>query len=88
MQKRDRCELREWRRPGWTFHAKGIWCDWSERVETVVGSSNYGKQEYELITVAMSTGFRSLERDLEAQVVLTTTNAGLMQRLREVIGVR
>ncbi|GMT10651.1 hypothetical protein PFISCL1PPCAC_1948 [Pristionchus fissidentatus] len=66
---RERVELLEWSRKGWSFHAKGIWCDRGNRIDTIIGSSNYG--------------YRSLYRDLEAQIVVSTTNASLMNRLRE-----
>lgn len=80
--------LKEWQRGkvneegGWTYHAKGIWItfpnpDAAEKAEgivedpsvTVVGSSNYTKRSYEL--------------DLEANVVVTTTDAGLRARMGE-----
>ena len=32
----------EYARDGWTFHAKGAWCDHSDGMATVIGSSNYG----------------------------------------------
>ncbi|GMS80207.1 hypothetical protein PENTCL1PPCAC_2382 [Pristionchus entomophagus] len=66
---RRNVELVEWSRKGWSFHAKGLWCDRGDRIDTVIGSSNYG--------------YRSLHRDLEAQIVVSTTNASLMKRLRE-----
>ncbi|GMR59353.1 hypothetical protein PMAYCL1PPCAC_29548 [Pristionchus mayeri] len=66
---RKNVELVEWSRKGWSFHAKGLWCDRGNRIDTVIGSSNYG--------------YRSLHRDLEAQIVVSTTNQNLMKRLRE-----
>lgn len=47
---RNPVRLMEYNRPGWTFHAKGIWINWrnacgkhgSRRVATIIGSSNYG----------------------------------------------
>ncbi|CAK5081236.1 unnamed protein product [Meloidogyne enterolobii] len=61
----------EWDRDGWTFHAKGLWIDFlnSKRIGTVIGSSNYG--------------FRSSQRDLEAQVLLVTENDALKQKIIE-----
>ncbi|KAL8279179.1 hypothetical protein RQP46_008435 [Phenoliferia psychrophenolica] len=98
-------EIREWKREGWTYHAKGIWLtpslasttrtphesspfsDPNERDEeiklnhplapylTLIGSSNYGR--------------RSAERDLEANVLLTTYSAELRADLQdEILGIR
>ncbi|XP_014553894.1 hypothetical protein COCVIDRAFT_106381 [Bipolaris victoriae FI3] len=68
--------LKEWRKGkvgeegGWTYHAKGIWnTDTNDPCLTVIGSSNYTKRAYEL--------------DLEANVVLCTTDPGLRRRLGE-----
>jgi CDP-diacylglycerol--glycerol-3-phosphate 3-phosphatidyltransferase len=68
---------------GWTYHAKGLWATFpsqsastpkSEEKEedpslTVIGSSNYTKRSYEL--------------DLEANVVIATSDPGLRRRLGE-----
>jgi len=85
--------LKEWRKGkvgeegGWTYHAKGIWVALPESSAvadaavarenegdadpclTVIGSSNYTKRAYEL--------------DLEANVVISTTDPGLRRRLGE-----
>ncbi|EMD91996.1 hypothetical protein COCC4DRAFT_174553 [Bipolaris maydis ATCC 48331] len=67
--------LKEWRKGkvgeegGWTYHAKGIWNADTDPCLTVIGSSNYTKRAYEL--------------DLEANVVLSTTDPGLRRRLGE-----
>jgi CDP-diacylglycerol---glycerol-3-phosphate 3-phosphatidyltransferase len=62
--------LCEYERPGWTFHAKGMWA-WSgsegHPCVTLIGSPNFG--------------YRSVHRDLEAQVAVTTTNKDLQARL-------
>ena len=57
----ERVRLHEYQRQGWTFHGKGLWIyppkeDTKERLPmaTMVGSPNFG--------------YRSVERDLEAQV--------------------
>ncbi|GAA5964590.1 hypothetical protein JCM21900_002651 [Sporobolomyces salmonicolor] len=98
-------EMREWRRDGWTYHAKGIWltpalsnrlsspldasplADANDRDDelvhlhplppylTLIGSSNYGG--------------RSAQRDLEANVLVTTHSAQLRRELeRELRGIR
>jgi CDP-diacylglycerol--glycerol-3-phosphate 3-phosphatidyltransferase len=78
--------LKEWQRGrvgdegGWTYHAKGLWISLPPPASaagaatqdpsiTVVGSSNYTKRAYEL--------------DLEANVVIATTDPGLRRRLGE-----
>ncbi len=67
--------LREYARPGWQFHAKGIWLwpapggdDVAEHpIASVLGSSNYG--------------VRSSRRDVEVQLALLTQHAGLRAAL-------
>jgi CDP-diacylglycerol--glycerol-3-phosphate 3-phosphatidyltransferase len=83
--------LKEWKRGkvgeegGWTYHAKGLWITFpspsppspsptspsssEDPSLTVVGSSNYTKRSYSL--------------DLEANVVITTSDPGLRRRLGE-----
>lgn len=81
----DSITLKEWKKGmvgqegGWTYHAKGLWVTFpsssSSEVEkedpslTVIGSSNYTKRSYEL--------------DLEANVVIATSDPGLRRRLGE-----
>jgi CDP-diacylglycerol--glycerol-3-phosphate 3-phosphatidyltransferase len=57
-------------RPNWTFHAKGLWIEnpVDQTLLATIGSSNFG--------------YRSVERDLEMQVVLVTRNQNLQTRLR------
>ncbi|XP_053607980.1 CDP-diacylglycerol--glycerol-3-phosphate 3-phosphatidyltransferase, mitochondrial [Plodia interpunctella] len=68
----DRIQLLEYERPGWTFHAKGLWyypagsgVPWG----TLVGSANLGQ--------------RSVRRDLEAQAAIFTVSRDLQERLHE-----
>lgn len=69
----ERLSVHEYERPGWTFHAKGMWFtpgeegDQGKPVMTMVGSPNYGA--------------RSVDRDVEAQVMLCTTAEGLRRQL-------
>ena len=80
----DSVQLKEWQNGkvnedgGWTYHAKGLWVtlpsnEAGEKPEdpslTVVGSSNYTKRSYNL--------------DLEANVIIATSDAGLRKRLGE-----
>lgn len=61
----------EYERAGWTFHAKGLWCNLPGAEDgpsvSLVGSSNLG--------------YRSRDRDLEAQVYLFTLAPRLQQQL-------
>ena len=72
--RREGVSLREFNRPGWQFHAKGLWlwppggADVEAPVATLVGSSNYG--------------VRSAARDVEAQLAVVTTHAGLRAALQ------
>lgn len=65
--------LWEWGRAGWSFHAKGLWLAPGRPgpawTATAVGSSNFG--------------FRSTVRDLEAQLLIVTSDEGLRRRMRE-----
>ena len=58
----DNAQLLEYRRTGWTFHAKGMWlaevASPNLCFATTVGSSNYG--------------YRSAQRDLESQMAVLT----------------
>jgi CDP-diacylglycerol--glycerol-3-phosphate 3-phosphatidyltransferase len=66
----SRVTLHEYARPGWTFHAKGLWATLPGETlpsMTLIGSPNFG--------------YRSAHRDLEAQVALVTTNPALRARL-------
>jgi len=68
----NRIQMVEWQRPEWTFHAKGLWYSppgEDRPVLTMVGSPNFG--------------YRSVERDLETQMVVVTSNEGLRDRLKE-----
>ena len=66
--------LLEYARPGWEWHAKGLWFErgGGGPFAAVVGSSNYGS--------------RSAFRDLELQLLLETRDGGLRARLGEELG--
>ncbi|KAI9473058.1 hypothetical protein BX667DRAFT_470817 [Coemansia mojavensis] len=57
-QGREDISVQEYVRPGWTFHGKGVWCYLNQQRPqlTMIGSPNYG--------------YRSIYRDLEAQVTI------------------
>lgn len=63
--------IHEYERPGWTWHGKGLWIYDSDTnvALSAIGSSNYN--------------FRSFERDLEAQLYLSTTDAEVKRRLQD-----
>jgi CDP-diacylglycerol---glycerol-3-phosphate 3-phosphatidyltransferase len=67
----NRVSLSEYERPGWTYHAKGLWYYLPHTklpALTVIGSSNFGE--------------RSVNRDLETQVCLVTHNRQLQLQLQ------
>ncbi|XP_048466715.1 CDP-diacylglycerol--glycerol-3-phosphate 3-phosphatidyltransferase, mitochondrial isoform X2 [Rhincodon typus] len=68
----DRIRLHEYFRKDWTFHAKGLWYYVSGSrwpCLTLIGSPNFG--------------YRSVHRDLEAQLAIITENHKLQQQLQE-----
>ncbi|KAF9581868.1 CDP-diacylglycerol--glycerol-3-phosphate 3-phosphatidyltransferase [Lunasporangiospora selenospora] len=68
----ERIKIEEYQRKGWTYHAKGLWVyppDSNLPVLTTIGSPNFG--------------YRSIVRDLEAQLFLVTSNTQLRQNLHE-----
>ncbi|KAI8453427.1 hypothetical protein BY996DRAFT_7157129 [Phakopsora pachyrhizi] len=67
-QKQDKIQIREWKRPGWTYHAKGIWIT---RTIERMGSEQEVEEECLLTTIGSSNyGRRSAERDLECNLIL------------------
>eukprot|EP00698_Gefionella_okellyi_P014117 TRINITY_DN3901_c0_g1_i3.p1 TRINITY_DN3901_c0_g1~~TRINITY_DN3901_c0_g1_i3.p1 ORF type:complete len:253 (+),score=47.02 TRINITY_DN3901_c0_g1_i3:799-1557(+) len=67
----ERVHLHEWKKPNWTFHAKGLWVTLPGEDApslTMIGSPNFGE--------------RSVSRDLEAQVTIMTTNPELQQAMK------
>lgn len=69
----DEISIEEYKRPGWTYHAKGLWIKFKEQklpYVTMIGSPNFGQ--------------RSSERDLEAQAVVLTENKELRTALYKV----
>lgn len=67
----DRVKLFEYQKDGWSYHAKGLWyyLPGSDLPNlTLIGSSNFGE--------------RSVNRDLETQICMVTTNVKLQQELQ------
>ncbi|XP_032674164.1 CDP-diacylglycerol--glycerol-3-phosphate 3-phosphatidyltransferase, mitochondrial [Odontomachus brunneus] len=72
MNQQKRVKLWEFVKPGWTYHAKGLWYTLPGQKRpslTLVGSPNFG--------------YRSVNRDLETQVALVTRNKKLQDALHE-----
>ncbi|OON14468.1 phospholipase D domain protein, partial [Opisthorchis viverrini] len=70
----------EYYRPNWTFHAKGLWVEQKPLITSSAPSSPPS-----LLTLIGSSNFsyRSLNRDLESQLVVWTKNAELRTRVIE-----
>lgn len=71
--RQNEISIEEYKRPGWTYHAKGLWISLTDRAlpsVTMIGSPNFGQ--------------RSSERDLEAQALVITKNENLRQALHKV----
>nr|XP_057924317.1 CDP-diacylglycerol--glycerol-3-phosphate 3-phosphatidyltransferase, mitochondrial isoform X2 [Doryrhamphus excisus] len=72
LGQQERVRLHEYHRPRWTFHAKGLWYYLQGRDRpclTLIGSPNFG--------------YRSVHRDLEAQIAIVTENKQLQDQLQE-----
>ncbi|XP_037611648.1 CDP-diacylglycerol--glycerol-3-phosphate 3-phosphatidyltransferase, mitochondrial [Sebastes umbrosus] len=68
----ERVHLHEYHRSQWTFHAKGLWYYLQGQDRpclTLIGSPNFG--------------YRSVHRDLEAQIAIVTENEELQSQLQE-----
>ncbi|KAK3559485.1 hypothetical protein QTP86_013664, partial [Hemibagrus guttatus] len=72
LGQQDRVHLHEYHRPDWTFHAKGLWYYLEGNNHpclTLIGSPNFG--------------YRSVHRDIEAQIAIVTENAELQTQLQQ-----
>ncbi|KAI5623339.1 CDP-diacylglycerol--glycerol-3-phosphate 3-phosphatidyltransferase, mitochondrial, partial [Silurus asotus] len=72
LGQQDRVHLHEYHRPDWTFHAKGLWyyLEGNNRpCLTLIGSPNFG--------------YRSVHRDIEAQIAIVTENDELQMQLQQ-----
>ncbi|KAI9023831.1 hypothetical protein CLU79DRAFT_804006 [Phycomyces nitens] len=70
--KQDVISIEEYKRPGWTYHAKGLWVCLANQIwpsVTMIGSPNFGH--------------RSSNRDLEAQAVVITNSKELQESLHK-----
>eukprot|EP01132_Coremiostelium_polycephalum_P001150 gene1150-1457_t len=67
-----RIKIEEYIRKKWTYHAKGLWITAQQQPLpsiTLIGSPNFGS--------------RSVEKDLEAQLILMTENSNLQTKMEE-----
>uniref|UniRef100_A0A671X889 CDP-diacylglycerol--glycerol-3-phosphate 3-phosphatidyltransferase n=1 Tax=Sparus aurata TaxID=8175 RepID=A0A671X889_SPAAU len=72
LGQQERVHLHEYHRSQWTFHAKGLWYYLQGQDRpclTLIGSPNFG--------------YRSVHRDLEAQIAIVTENEELQSQLQE-----
>jgi CDP-diacylglycerol--glycerol-3-phosphate 3-phosphatidyltransferase len=70
LNRNPNCELFLYERPGWSYHAKGLWVDGLPDLGMyMIGSSNFN--------------WRSSERDFEVQFLLLTTNPKLKQCFKQ-----
>ncbi|KAI4873928.1 hypothetical protein NFI96_000145, partial [Prochilodus magdalenae] len=72
LGQQGRVHLHEYHRPDWTFHAKGLWYYLEGEDHpclTLIGSPNFG--------------YRSVHRDLEAQIAIVTENKELQAQLQQ-----
>ncbi|XP_072524096.1 CDP-diacylglycerol--glycerol-3-phosphate 3-phosphatidyltransferase, mitochondrial isoform X2 [Salminus brasiliensis] len=72
LGQQGRVHLHEYHRPDWTFHAKGLWYYLKGQDRpclTLIGSPNFG--------------YRSVHRDIEAQIAIVTENEELQANLRQ-----
>ncbi|KAH0950734.1 hypothetical protein HN011_002330 [Eciton burchellii] len=72
MEQQSRIRLWEFVKPGWTYHAKGLWYILPGQQKpslTLIGSPNFG--------------YRSVNRDLETQIAVVTRNEKLQDALHE-----
>uniref|UniRef100_A0AC11EH61 Phosphatidylglycerophosphate synthase 1 n=1 Tax=Ovis aries TaxID=9940 RepID=A0AC11EH61_SHEEP len=72
LGQQERVRLQEYWRRDWTFHAKGLWlylAGSSLPCLTLIGSPNFG--------------YRSVHRDLEAQIAIVTESRALQQQFHQ-----
>ncbi|KAG7209752.1 hypothetical protein KM043_011376 [Ampulex compressa] len=72
LGQQKRVFLWEYVKPGWTYHAKGLWYSLPDQQKpslTLIGSPNFG--------------YRSVNRDLETQIAIVTRNETLQNALEE-----
>ncbi|XP_076764938.1 CDP-diacylglycerol--glycerol-3-phosphate 3-phosphatidyltransferase, mitochondrial-like isoform X1 [Xylocopa sonorina] len=72
LGQQNRVTLWEFIRPGWTYHAKGLWYSLPDQEKpclTLIGSPNFG--------------YRSVKKDLETQIAIMTRNIQLQNELQK-----
>ncbi|KOC69434.1 CDP-diacylglycerol--glycerol-3-phosphate 3-phosphatidyltransferase, mitochondrial [Habropoda laboriosa] len=72
LGQQNRVTLWEFIKPGWTYHAKGLWYSLPDQEKpclTLIGSPNFG--------------YRSVKKDLETQIAIVTKNKNLQNELQK-----
>ncbi|XP_043523659.1 CDP-diacylglycerol--glycerol-3-phosphate 3-phosphatidyltransferase, mitochondrial isoform X1 [Frieseomelitta varia] len=72
LGQQDRVILWEFIKPGWIYHAKGLWYSLPNQEKpclTLIGSPNFG--------------YRSVNKDLETQIAIITKNRNLQNELQK-----
>ncbi|XP_034249021.1 CDP-diacylglycerol--glycerol-3-phosphate 3-phosphatidyltransferase, mitochondrial [Thrips palmi] len=72
LKQHNRVQIQEYIQPGWTYHGKGLWLTLPGQQFpslTLIGSPNFGS--------------RSVDRDLETQIAIVTSNEELQSRLAD-----
>ncbi|TNN18405.1 putative CDP-diacylglycerol--glycerol-3-phosphate 3-phosphatidyltransferase [Schistosoma japonicum] len=76
----------EYTRPKWTFHAKGLWIESIHNDMKLVEMNKKNILPYSLSLIGSSNfSYRSLNRDLESQLCIITTNENLRQCIHDEI---
>ena len=75
---RTRARLHEYKRPGWQFHAKGVWFGLGESLCAEVSKASKGDLGAGGLTMIGSSNYneRSYERDLELSFAVVGTSGG------------
>jgi CDP-diacylglycerol--glycerol-3-phosphate 3-phosphatidyltransferase len=87
----DSITVKEWKKGkvgeegGWTYHAKGLWITFPSSPTSDTAPTPPAKDEDPSLTVVGSSNYtkRSYELDLEANVIIATSDPGLRKRLGE-----
>eukprot|EP00300_Choanocystis_sp_HF-7_P017720 c19812_g1_i2.p5 GENE.c19812_g1_i2~~c19812_g1_i2.p5 ORF type:complete len:129 (+),score=27.40 c19812_g1_i2:1124-1510(+) len=76
-------QLFEWKRGGDVFHGKGLWLTESSKSTTSVVPDTPEPAPFLTVVGSSNFGGRSLERDVESQVVVLTRNRDLMAKMQQ-----
>ena len=83
--KTDSISVTEWKRSGWTYHAKGVWLSPAAAAGADSGAragGEVGKGDPTLTLVGSTNyGYRSAVRDIEVNLAVQTTSPALRKAL-------